>query len=94
MSNAVIYQPTKNAMQSGTGNTKKWLLKFESDHSEDFIEPLMGWEGSSNTQKQVRLSFPSQEAAVSYAESKNIPYQVVLPKTPKRVIKSYADNFK
>ena len=30
MKKAKIYIPTKTAMQSGIGKTKKWLLNFES----------------------------------------------------------------
>lgn len=38
---ARIYQPTKNAMQSGTYNTHKWKLDYES--RERWENPLMGW---------------------------------------------------
>ena len=32
MKKAKIYIPTKTAMQSGKGKTKKWVLKFETRH--------------------------------------------------------------
>lgn len=63
----VIYQPAKSAMTSGRAGTKRWLLEFEPQ-SPPFIEPLMGWTGSTDPMAQVRLTFPTREAAVAYAE--------------------------
>lgn len=36
-----IYQPAKNAMQSGTNNTNFWQIEFET--RERWENPLMGW---------------------------------------------------
>merc|ERR1719309_1042581 len=36
-----IFVPTKNAMQSGANNTKKWRMDF--DTRERWENPLMGW---------------------------------------------------
>ena len=36
-----IYKPAKNAMQSGTYDTKKWKLDYEN--RERWENPLMGW---------------------------------------------------
>jgi hypothetical protein len=59
------------------------------------IDPLMGWAGSSDTQKQVTLSFPSMEDAVAYAEAQGIAYEVELPPPAKPMRpKVYADNFR
>ena len=44
MKKAKIYIPTKTAMQSGKGKTKKWILKF--DTKDTVTNPLMGWETS------------------------------------------------
>ena len=63
---ARIYQQPKHAMQSGKAHTDEWVLEFE--HSEArFADPLMGWTGSGDTQSQVRLTFPSKDAAKAYA---------------------------
>ena len=64
---ARIYQPPKNAMQSGWAATHEWVLEFEPS-SPRRPDPLMGWIGSADTQAQVRLSFPTREEAVAYAE--------------------------
>ena len=42
---------------------------------------------------QVRLSFETREAAISYAQAHGIPFQVIEPKEPRKIIKAYADNF-
>ena len=44
---ALIYIPVKTAMQSGTGKTKKWCLKLDRGNDR-FIDPIMGWTGSTN----------------------------------------------
>jgi NADH dehydrogenase (ubiquinone) Fe-S protein 4 len=47
MKKAKIYIPTKNSMQSGLGKSDKWLIRFETVDTN--INPLMGWETSTNT---------------------------------------------
>ncbi len=75
---ARIYQPPKNAMQSGWAATHEWMLEFEPS-SPRRPDPLMGWIGSADTQAQVRLSFPTREEAVAYAEKSGIAYDLELP---------------
>ena len=91
MKKAKIYIPTKTAMQSGRGKLKKWVLEFET--KDPSINPLMGWETSTDTLEEVILKFPSKEKAIEYAENNNISYAVIEPKKKEFVIKSYADNF-
>ena len=91
MKKAKIYIPTKTAMQSGRGKLKKWVLEFET--KDPSINPLMGWETSTDTLEEVILKFPSKEKAIEYAENNNISYTVVEPKKKEFVNKSYADNF-
>ena len=91
MKKAKIYIPTKTAMQSGKGKLKKWVLEFIT--KDPSINPLMGWESSTDTLGQVILQFPSKEKAIEYAKSNDISYTVIEPKKTKFVIKSYADNF-
>ena len=78
-------------MQSGRGKLKKWVLQFETKGPS--INPLMGWETSTDTLEEVILKFSTKEQAVEYAENNNISYTVVEPKKKEFVIKSYADNF-
>ncbi len=90
---ARIYQPTKTAMQSGQGNTKRWLLEYEPAEKK-VNDPLMGWIGSGDMKGQLRLRFASKEDAVAYAERHAIPFRVIEPKHRAIKPKSYADNFK
>lgn len=90
---AKIYQPSKTAMQSGKAKAGDWLLEFEASAARQ-IDPLMGWTSSDDTTAgQVRLSFESREAAVKYAESRNIPFQVMQSRSVTPVAKAYSDNF-
>ena len=91
MKKAKIYIPSKTAMQSGRGKLKKWVLQFET--KDPSINPLMGWETSTDTLEEVILKFSTKEQAVEYAENNNISYTLVEPKKKEFVIKSYADNF-
>ena len=91
MKKAKIYIPTKTAMQSGRGKIKKWVLEFATKDSS--INPLMGWESSTDTLGEVILKFSSKEQAIEYAKTNNISYTVIEPKKKEFVIKSYADNF-
>ena len=91
MKKAKIYIPTKTAMQSGLGKNNKWLLEFYTDNKT--LNPLMGWETSSNTLSEVKLEFISKDEAINYAKTNNIDYDLIEPKKRKVVKKSYADNF-
>ena len=91
MKKAKIYIPSKTAMQSGRGKLKKWVLEF--DTKDPSINPLMGWETSTDTLGEVLLKFSTKEKAIEYAEKNSISYSVIEPKKKKFVIKSYADNF-
>jgi len=91
MKKAKIYIPTKTAMQSGRGKLKKWVLEF--DIKDPSINPLMGWETSTDTLEEVILKFPTKEKAIEYAIKNKISYTIIEPKRKEFVIKSYADNF-
>jgi NADH dehydrogenase ubiquinone Fe-S protein 4 len=89
---ARIYKPARTAMQSGTANTKEWVLVYEPEQPRE-IEPLMGWTSSGDMRQQVELRFDNAEEAVAYCERHGIAYEVFRPKPDLRVTKSYADNF-
>ncbi len=90
---ARIYRPARNAMQSGKGKSKSWVLVHEPTTPRS-IDPLMGYTSSSDMNQQVRLSFETLEEAEAYAQRNGIPYSVqpAHDPTPKRV--SYPDNFR
>ena len=91
MKKAKIYKPTKTAMQSGKGNTKNWLLEF--DTLDTGINPLMGWESSQDTMSEIKLEFSNKDQAINYAKKNNINYYIVEPQKNKIIKKSYSDNF-
>ena len=93
MAAARIFQRSKNAMQSGNARTGEWVLQFES-HRAHTADPLTGWSGGADTQSQVKIDFPSQEAAEAYAEKYGISYHLVPPSERKLKLQSYADNFR
>jgi len=90
---ARIYQPTKNAMQSGVANSRSWVLEFEPAAAKT-IDPLMGWTGSPDTPGQVRLRFETKELAIAYAEKHGIAASVSEPAARRITPKAYADNFR
>lgn len=90
---ARIYQVQKNALQSGKALTHKWMLEYAPAEAKR-PDPLTGWAGSGDTRQQVKLTFPSQEAARAYADREGIAYTVIAS-TPKALkIQAYADNFR
>ena len=91
MKKAKIYIPSKTATQSGLGKEDKWILEF--DTKDTTINPLMGWESSSDTLGEVRMEFTTKEKAIEYAKNNNIIYKVIEPNKKRFVIKSYAENF-
>lgn len=88
-----IYQPVKNATQSGRAKTKKWLLEYDLETKRQ-PEALMGWVASGDTLNQVRMGFATKEDAIAFATKKSWAYTVIEPH--KRVLKgrTYMDNFK
>ena len=91
MKKAKIYKPTKTAMQSGTKKFDKWVIEFITD--QPGINPLMGWESSTDTNSELKLEFSTKEHAVEYAKKNQINFEIIEPKLRKVIKKSYADNF-
>ena len=91
MKKAKIYKPSKTAMQSGIKKFDKWVIEFISD--QPGINPLMGWESSTDTSSELKLEFSSKKLAVDYAKKNKIDFEIIEPKLRKVIKKSYADNF-
>ena len=91
MKKALIYKPSKTAMQSGMKKFDKWMIEFVTD--DPGKNPLMGWESSSDTYSELNLESKSKDLAVEYAKKNNIDFEVIEPKERKIIKKSYADNF-
>jgi len=91
MKKAKIYKPTKTAMQSGRRNTKKWFLQYETLNNG--VNPLTGWETSSDTMSEIKMEYETKDQAVNYAKKNNIDFYIIEPETRKTIKKSYSDNF-
>ena len=78
-------------MQSGDKKYNKWTIEFIVE--KPGINPLMGWESSTDTYSELKLQFNSKELAIEYAKKNKINYEIVEPKERKLVKKSYSDNF-
>ncbi len=93
MTEARIYRPSKPATQSGRRNTRHWILEVENPGPR-FREPLMGWTGVVGARGQIRLRFETLEEAKRFAEERGLACHILPAHEPKRIIKSYADNFR
>ena len=91
MNKVKIYKPSKTATQSGLKKYDKWILEFLTKKTG--INPLMGWESSSDTYSELNLGFKTKELAIEYAKKNKIDYEIIEPKSRKINKKSYADNF-
>ena len=89
-----IYQPSRNAMTSGTARTRFWILEFPPADARE-IDPLMGWTSSDDTQSQVRLRFDTRKQAEEYAREHGLDYVVQEPHRRSANIRprGYGENF-
>ena len=90
---ARIFRPARTAMQSGQARIKDWRLSFEPEDRLR-IEPLMGYQSSTDMHSQILMSFTSKEQAVAFAKKHGIEYRVEEPKEASRHKISYSDNFR
>jgi len=91
MKKAIIYKPSKTPMQSGSRKYNRWIIEFITE--KPGINPLMGWESSTDTYSELKLEFNNKELAIEYAKKNKINYEIVEPNIKKIIKKSYADNF-
>jgi len=93
MTIARISEVERKTTQSGKANAGRWILEFERQQPLR-PDPLTGWNGSGDTNPQVRMIFETSEAAVAYCEKRGLQYHLV-PALPVRLkIQAYADNFR
>ena len=79
-------------MQSGNRKFDKWIIEFITDRPG--VNPLMGWESSTDTYSELKLGFKNKDLAIEYAKKNKIDFELIDAKKRKIVKKSYADNFK
>lgn len=93
MTIARIIEYDRKTTQSGRAQAGRWQLEFERVEALR-PDPLTGWNGSGDTNPQVRLSFPTSAAAVAYCRKHGFQFHLV-PAAPVRLkIQAYADNFR
>jgi hypothetical protein len=90
---ARIYQPPKNAMQSGKALADQWILEFVPAEARR-ADPLMGWSGSGDTQVQVVLKFTTSAEAQAYAAKHGIAARVASAPVKRLKLQAYSDNFR
>jgi hypothetical protein len=93
MTVARISEIDRRTTQSGKANTGRWMLEFERQQALR-PDPLTGWNGSGDTNTQVRMTFPSKEAAIAYCEKHGIRYHLIEAAPVKLKLQAYADNFR
>ena len=93
MKNARISELERKTTQSGKAQAGKWLLEFERQQALR-PDPLTGWNGSGDTNPQVRLVFETSEAAIAYCDKHGLGYHVIPAPPVKLKIQAYADNFR
>ena len=91
MRKAKIFKPSKTAMQSGYGNSNKWIIEYIPD--DPGINPLMGWESSTDTLTELKLEFSTKDKAIEYAKKNKIKFEIINHQERKIIKKSYEDNF-
>jgi hypothetical protein len=93
MTVARISEIDRRTTQSGKANTGRWLLEFERREAQR-ADPLTGWNGSGDTNPQVRLTFATKDEAIAYCEKRGLDFHLV-PAPPVRLkLQAYADNFR
>ena len=93
MTIARISELDRKTTQSGKANNGRWLLEFERQQPLR-ADPLTGWNGSSDTNPQVRITCPTKEAAIAYCDKHGLAYHVVPAAAVRMKIQAYADNFR
>lgn len=84
-----IFKAAKNAMQSGRAK-QAWRLEPELETAR-LPESVIGWASSGDTLNEIRMSFPSREAAERFAAKQGwevVPYD---PQERRIEPRNYAD---
>ena len=93
MTIARILEIERKTTQSGKANAGRWVLEFERQQPLR-PDPLTGWNGSGDTNTQVRINFQSKQAAIAYCDKHGLAYHLVPAALVRLKIQAYADNFR
>ncbi|XP_059177190.1 NADH dehydrogenase [ubiquinone] iron-sulfur protein 4, mitochondrial-like isoform X2 [Physella acuta] len=87
-----IFVPARNAMQSGSYNTRRWRMEF--DERERWENPLMGWISTGDPLSNTEVNFCSKEDAIAFCEKNGWSWFVEEEKKKTKLPKkSYGANF-
>ena len=87
-----LFSPADSLTSSAPRLHERWVLEFEPTRRRE-PDRLMGWAGGADPLEQVRLEFPSREAASAYAERYGLACEVSEPHRRSVTPKPYAENF-
>jgi hypothetical protein len=93
MTVARIVQEQRKTTQSGKAQAGGWTLEFERQQAQR-ADPLTGWNGSGDTNTQIRIRFDTKEEALAYAERKGLTVHLVPAAPVSLKLQAYADNFR
>ena len=93
MTIARISELDRRTTQSGKANSGVWLLEFERQEPLR-PDPLTGWNGSGDTNTQVKIVFKTKDEAIAFCQKRGLPYHLVPAAPVKMKIQAYADNFR
>jgi len=57
-------------------------------------DPLTGWNGSGDTNTQVRITFKTKDEALAFCEKRGLQYHLIPAAPLKMKLQAYADNFR
>ena len=93
MTVARITEEQRKTTQSGKAGSGRWTLEFERQQPQR-PDPLTGWNGSGDTNTQIRLRFDTKEEALAYATRKGLQVHLVTSAPVAMKLQAYADNFR
>ena len=70
-----LYSPGRSPTSSAPRSRERWVLEFEPTRRQE-PDRLIGWIGGADPLSQVRLEFPSREAALGYARRHDLACEV------------------
>src|SRR5690242_19741825 len=73
-----LFSPARAPTSSAPRLRERWVLEFEPTGRRE-PDRLIGWVGGADPLEQVRLEFPSREAALAYAERYGLACEVSEP---------------
>lgn len=90
---AIIYQQSKNVMQSGRGKVDDWVLEYDETINRG-PEAINGWTSADSTTGQVQMKFESLDQAVAFADKNALDYRIKHKKSRRVRPRNFMDNYK